>query len=296
MKHPIIVGTDMTVASDDALVRAEALATRDSVELTVVHAVSPLLLAVGEHAEHFARLREQVEQRITAITGRPRNAYNVVIERGLPHAVLARLAVANDALLVVGAHMHHGLGHALLKDVSERVLERARGPVLVTKPGGESGPVLVAVEPPFEFSESLGAAIQEARATGSHLAVLHCVDTGLLHTLAADLINGGAHATRPLGLKAVIPEARHALQAEFARRRIRAEIWLLEGAVDSLIPAVARRTRPRLIVIGSGHGKRSLETTNAVLRHTHCSMLVVDSGSALDRYSALGAGDIDPPN
>ncbi|HKO54137.1 MAG TPA: universal stress protein [Polyangiaceae bacterium] len=296
MKHPIIVGTDMTVASDDALLRAEALATRDSVELTVAHAVSPLLLAVGEHAEHFARLREQVEQRTTAITGRPRNAYHVVIERGLPHAVLARLAAANDALLVVGAHRHHGLGHALLKDVSERVVERARGPVLVTKPGGESGAVLVAVEPPFEFSESLDAAIQEARATGSDLAVLRCVDTGLLHTRAADLINGGAYARRPLGLKAVIPEARHALQAEFTRRRIRAEIWLFEGAVHSLISDVARRTRPRLIVIGSGHGKRSLEATNAVLRHAPCSVLVVDNRSALDRYSALGARDVDPPN
>ena len=296
MKHPIIVGTDMTPASDDALMRAEARATRDSVDLTVVHAVSPLLWAVGDHAEHFARLREQVEQRTTAITGRPRNAYHVVIERGLPHVVLARLAIANDALLVVGAHMHHGLGHALLKDVSERVVERARGPVLVTKPGSDSGRVLVAVEPPFEFSESLDAAIQEARATGSELAVLHCVDTGLLQTLAADLINGGAYAARPLGLKAVIPEARHALRAEFARRRIRAELWLFEGTVHSLISDVARRTRPRLVVIGSGHGKRSLDSTNAVLRHAPCSVLVVDSRAALDRDSTFGAGDLDPPN
>jgi len=158
----------------------------------VVHAVSPLLLAFGEHAEHFARLRRQVEQRTTAITGRPRNAYNVVIERGLPHALLARLALANDALLVIGAHMHHGLGHALLKDVTERVVERACGPVLVTKPGADAGPVLVAVEPPFESSASLDLAVEEARATGAELAVLHCVDSGRLHMLPADLLNGAA--------------------------------------------------------------------------------------------------------
>src|SRR4051812_15738431 len=291
MIHPIVVGTDMTTASDDSLVRAEALATRDSAELTVVHAVSPLLWAVGDHTEHFARLREQIEQRVTAVTGRPRNAYRVLIERGLPHAVLARVAISNDALLVVGTHMHHGLGHAFLKDVTERVLERTRGPVLVTKPGADSGPILVAVDRPFELSEALGAGIEEARATGSRLTALHCVDTGLIHTLAADLINGGAYAALPLGLGAPIPEAARALRAELARRQTSAEVAILEGAAPTLIADFALRVHARLIVVGSGHGKRSLDVTNAVLRHAPCSVLVVDSRSALDRDATVDAGE-----
>jgi len=294
MRQPIVVGTDMTRASDDALLRAEMLATRDSVELTVVHAISPLLWAVGDHAEHFARLRDQIEQRITSVTGRPRSAYSVLIERGLPHAVLARLAIAQDALLVVGSHMHHGLGHALVRDVSERVIERARGPVLVTTPGAESGQVLVAVDRPFELSEPLDAGIEEARATGSQLAILHCVQTGLLHMLAADLNNGGADAQRPLGMDAPLPEARRALRAELARRRVSAQVSVFEGAPHPLLMNIARRIRTRLIVIGSGHCKRSLDVTNAVLRHAPCSVLVVDCRSAFDRDTALGAADIAP--
>ena len=288
MKHPIIVGTDLTETSDEALVRAEALATRDSVALTVVHAVSPLLWGIGNHVEHFVRVREQVKLRVTAVTGRPRGAYRVIIERGLAHAVLARLAIAEDALLVVGSHMHHGLGHALLKDVSERVVERARGPVLVTRSGTNAGCVLVAVDQPFDLSEPLQAGIQEARTTGSQLTALHCVETGFMYSLAADVFNGGAYAQRPMGLESPLPEIRHALRAELTRHQVTAQIFVTEGEAQVLIPRVAERLRARLIVVGSGHGKRSLETTNAVLRHAPCSVLVVDSvsASALDRSAA----------
>jgi len=177
------------------------------------------------------------------------------------------------------------------KDVTERVLERTRGPVLVTKPGADSGPILVAVDRPFELSEALGAGIEEARATGSRLTALHCVDTGLIHTLAADLINGGAYAALPLGLGAPIPEAARGLRAELARRQTSAEVAILEGAAPTLIADFALRVHARLIVVGSGHGKRSLDVTNAVLRHAPCSVLVVDSRSALDRDATVDAGE-----
>ena len=112
MKYPIVVGTDLTHASDDALVQAEARASRDGVRLTVVHAMSPLLWGAANDVDYVARLRELVEQQVAALTGRSRGEYEVVIERGLAHAVLARSAVSQQALLVVGSHMHHGVGHA----------------------------------------------------------------------------------------------------------------------------------------------------------------------------------------
>ena len=290
MKHPIIVGTDLSETSDDALRRAEGLATRHSVPLTVVHAVSPFW-SIGSQSEHTARLRQQVEARVTTVTGRPPGAYRVIVERGLAHAVLARLAIAEDALLVVGAHMHHGVGHALLKDVTERVVERARGPVFITRPGSNTGCVLVAIDRPFDRSEPLQAGIDEVAMTGSELTVLHCVETGFIHTLAADVINGGAYAQHPLGLVSPLTEARQALRAELARQHLAAQIFAVEGEAQLLIPRMAERLNARLIVVGSGHGKRSLDITNAVLRHAPCSVLVVDSASAsaLDRDAALSS-------
>lgn len=283
MKHPIIVGTDLTEASDDTLVQAEVLATRDSATLTVVHAISPLLWR--DQGEQLARIRQQIAQRVSLLTRRPPELFDVVVERGLAHAVLARLAIAHDALLVVGAHMHHGIAHALLRDVTERVVARARGPVLVTQPANRAGQVLVPVDRPFESSEPLLTAIDEARARRAKLTVLHCVDTGFIRTLACDLANGGAYAREPLGLNAPLAEARSALGAELKRRNVRADVLVAEGEAQALIPRLARGARAGLIVVGSGHGKGSLQITNAVLRHAPCSVLVVDStrASALDR-------------
>lgn len=282
MKLPIIVGTDLTEGSDDALLQAEARATRDRVPLTVVHAMSPLLWSKLNDQEQVEHLEELIRQQFTALTGRRENEYQVLVERGLAHTVLASLAVAQDALLVVGTHMHHGLGHALLRDVTERVLERARSPVLVTRPSRGSQRVLVAVDHPFETSASLDAAIDEARSSNSKLTAIHAVNTGFMHTLVADVINGGAYADHPLGQRTRLLEARHALRAELRRRRIEADLYVIEGEGASLIPQLAARIDADLVVVGTTHragGTPSI--TSAVLRHSPCSVLVVDEGSAL---------------
>src|SRR4051812_24864868 len=138
MKFPIVVGTDLTAASDEALIQAEARARRDRVPLTVVHAYPPLLWETTNDAEALLRAKETLQAQFLALTGRAADGYEALVERGLAHLVLARIAISQQALLVVGSHMHHGVGHALLRDVTERVVERTRGPVLVTRPRIES--------------------------------------------------------------------------------------------------------------------------------------------------------------
>ena len=282
MRYPIVVGTDLTESSDDALIQAEARATRDEVPLTVVHAMSPLLWSGTNDADHVERLRELIERQFTALTGRRQNEYEVLVERGLAHAVLARLAVAQQALLVVGSHMHHGIGHALLRDVTERVVERARGPVLVTRPGSTSARILVAVDQPFSTSAALDAAIDEARSSDSKLTAIHAIDTGFVQTLAVDLLNGGAYADRPLGLHSRVVEARQALRAELRRRHIDADVYVVEGDARSLVPQLAARIDAELVVVGTAHRPGSTPPiTTAILRHAPCSVLVVDEGAAL---------------
>jgi len=291
MKHSVIVGTDLSAAADEAIVRAESRARLDSADLTVVHVVSPLLWGSGIRAQQLSDLQQRVAQRVATLTGRSAGTYRIIVERGLPHAVLARIAVADNALLVVGAHMHHGLGHALLKDITERVIERARGPVLIARARNGVGPVVAAVDRPFELSASLDAGIEEARITGRDLVVLHCIDPGFLHTLAADLVNGGAYAQRPLGLEPAARAIRRELRAELARRRVDGCILVQEGTVDSLAPDIASRTRASLMVVGSGHRKQSLHVTTNIWRHAPCSVLVVDSAcaSGLDRRDPVAA-------
>jgi nucleotide-binding universal stress UspA family protein len=280
MKYPIIVGTDMTEASDDALVQAEARATRDGAMLTVVHAMSPLVWGGSNENEAIERLRQAVRGRVTFLTGRPEDAYDVIVERGLAHSVLARHAISQHALLIVGSHMHHGVGHALLRDVTERVVQRARGPVLVTRPSPASDRILVAVERPFNACPALDVAIREARVSGAKLAVLHSIHMGFIQTVATDLLNGGVYADHPLGLGTLLTEARQALRAELWRRAVDADVYVVEGEPAHLISEMAERQNAELVVVGTAHRPAATPpVTTAVLRHAPCSVLIVDDDS-----------------
>jgi nucleotide-binding universal stress UspA family protein len=86
----------------------------------------------GPANDAAAHAKELIRRELSALTGRSRGGYDVIVERGLAHLLLARIAISQNALLVVGSHMHHRIGHAFLRDVTERVVERARGPVLVS--------------------------------------------------------------------------------------------------------------------------------------------------------------------
>jgi nucleotide-binding universal stress UspA family protein len=283
MKLPIVVGTDLTAASHDALIEAEVRASRDAVPLTVVHAQTPLPWGPANDAEAAGRAQQLIRQQVTALTGRPVHRYRVVVERGLAHLVLARIAISQNALLVVGSHVHHGVGHAFLRDVTERVVERARGPVLVAKPRIASDRILVAVDRPFHLSAALALAVDEARSTGSKLTVLYCVDTGFIATLAADLINGGAYAERPLRQHSPITEARQALNGELRRRQVEADLYVVEGVARQLIPEIATQAHVGLVVVGTAHRLGAPpRVTTSVLRHAPCSVLVADEVAALE--------------
>jgi nucleotide-binding universal stress UspA family protein len=277
MKYPIVVGTDMTEAADHALRQADARATRDDAWLTVVHAVSPLFWGGAHDSDAFERLRRAIARHVTALTGRSEKEYEVIVERGQAHSVLARVSIAQHALLIVGGHMHHGVGHALLRDLTERVVQRARGPVLVTRPCSASDRILVAVDRPFSPSIALDVAVHEARASGSKLTVLHCLHTGFIQTVANDLVSGGAHAD---GRGLAMSEARLALKAELRRRGVDADLYVVEAEPGQMIAEMAERQNAELLIVGTAHRHTATpHVTTAVLRHAPCSILVVDEDS-----------------
>jgi nucleotide-binding universal stress UspA family protein len=253
--------------------------------------MSPLLWGAVNDADHVERLRGLIRQQFGSLTGRREDEYEVLVERGFAHAVLARLAVARGALLVVGSHMHHGVGHALLRDVTERVVERTRGPVLVTRPCKASDRILVAIDRSFSTSVALDVALDEARSSESKLTVLHAIDTGFMQTLATDLLNGGAYADRPLGQGLRVDEARMELRTELRRRHAAADVYVAEGEAEWLVPQIAARIDAEVVVVGTAHRPaRTPHVTTAVLRHAPCSVLIVDDGSLSATHSSLQLG------
>jgi nucleotide-binding universal stress UspA family protein len=274
MIRPVVVGTDLTHASDEAILQGEARACRDGSPLTIVHATSPVPWLNGTEPQETAQLRDLVPEQVYRLTGRSTSHYSIVVERGLAHSVLERVANAQRALLVVGARATDKLGHTRLEDVAERVVLHARGAVLVARKHPTSGRVLVAVDQPFSGSDVLAVSAEEARRRASRLTVLHCVNRGFLETLGADLLGDGAFTTNPLRVS--FTAAYQALRAELRRRDIDADLRVVDGGPEVVIAKLARDWRAELLILGcSQRLMRTCRVTRTLVRRTDCSVLVV---------------------
>ncbi|HEY2409240.1 MAG TPA: universal stress protein [Polyangiaceae bacterium] len=292
MRYPIIAATDLSEASNDTLIQAEGRARRDGTPFTVVHVLPRPRWRVVNDSEALEQTRANIERHVCALTGRAPSEFEVIVERGVPHIVLARIAGARHGLLVVANHPQHGLAHALTGDVTERTVARANCPVLITRPRTNSGRVLVAVARAQASLAVLDAAAEEAFSSKATLVVLHCLDTGFIELLAADLINGGPYAAHPLSARSLVLEARDQLAAELRDKGVNYELHVVEGSPQVRIPEFAARTRAELIVLGSSHPPASLpRVTLAVLRHAPCSVLIVDqTDNPLERQAPLRVG------
>jgi nucleotide-binding universal stress UspA family protein len=136
---------DFSDASRAAMEVAADLAARTGASLTLLHAypvpgytfpdgsvvASPRMLQ--ELAEQSARHLGEWKTRAEALGARTVNAETVV---GEPAAeIVAWARERKTDLLVLGTHGRTGLEHALMGSVAERVVRRARCPVLTVHPG-----------------------------------------------------------------------------------------------------------------------------------------------------------------
>ncbi len=138
---------DFSEASRAAMEVAADLARRFGAQLTLLHAypvpgytfpdgsvvASPRMMQeLADQAErHLATWRADAEQ----IVGGPRVAVEKAV--GEPAAEIVAFAKrASTDLLVLGTHGRTGLEHALMGSVAERVVRKARCPVLTVRPPG----------------------------------------------------------------------------------------------------------------------------------------------------------------
>ncbi|HEX3695342.1 MAG TPA: universal stress protein [Polyangia bacterium] len=137
----ILVPLDFSASSDEALSTAIAFARAFSARLELVHVIVepiyplPAPLEVVTLPVDIERIYAEVEKQITFALGRVREAGvsgDKVILNGRPHVEIVSHAekIAAD-LIVIGSHGRSGFSHALLGSVAERVVHRARCPVLV---------------------------------------------------------------------------------------------------------------------------------------------------------------------
>jgi len=279
MRTCIVVGTDFTAGADAALICADRRARSGDARLVVVHATPPALWRAGEIEQHVQSARHQIEERMALLTKRTPRDYEVVVEHGLPHLVLARIAALKSALLIVGSKRRRSESHARLRDVGERILRLGYSPLLIAREASACGRILVALDRPIYLSagDSLPRASEEQRLTGARMVVLHCLNDGFLETLVTDLVNGGAYAHEPLGRCSEVADAYHALDAEVRRYGLKAETRVLQGPPERLIPSVASELGADLIIVGPGRHPATSAALAAVVHDAPCSVLVLDA-------------------
>lgn len=141
----VVVGTDLSPASMEAVRHACQLAHQFGARLHVVHvAMLPFVDYMEQVQTDFSQTIEQCEQQHVEVARRqlqdvdtsPMNPDQVtrVIEQGIPVERLQHYASTHGAdLLVLGTHGYSGLRHALLGSTAERLVRESRCPVLTIR-------------------------------------------------------------------------------------------------------------------------------------------------------------------
>lgn len=155
----ILVATDFSDLSAEAMLFAQSLAETYTAELLLLHVVddAPVLafhtmeLTTDVVVEDTtAGAEKQLEHFVKDHDVRSAHGLRLLIRRGNPHEEITRLAREERAsLIVMATHGRTGLAHVLLGSVAEKVVQHSSIPVLTIKPTtlGELAPKPAKEEP-----------------------------------------------------------------------------------------------------------------------------------------------------
>jgi len=285
----ILVESDLTKSSDEAIREADRRARDAGVGLVVCHVLPALLQArpLFPHlrqedraaAEELAkRAADALHEQVLRVLGPEVRMPELRLEAGTRHSVVLQLADEIGASLIVLASTAKR-EHARLGSAGERVARHAQCPVLIASL--RRGRVVVAAT---DFSDPALPAVrlgeEEAIRDGRELVIVHAID---LHSFRLGLPEIVSASTIERVMEQQRAEAQERLDALAKTLRRPARLLLREGPAADEIVAVAKEVRAGLLVLGTrGHSAlRRLalgSVAESVLRRAPCSTLVVRLG------------------
>ncbi len=295
LRH-VLVTTDLSQASEPALIAAAALARAHSARLTLLHVLNAGSLA-GSSPQRSAvqRLkvawREEVTPRLELLAER--------LLAGAPHEVaiaeaaavpegVCRFAAAHAVdLLVIATNGRTGIRRWVLGSVTEAVLQTAPCEVLVVRSEAQNNPLqtLGRILVPTDFSEGAEAAVERAislaRCSSAEIHLLHSYAIARTETLRS-------HAQRMLQSQKGRVEA----QGVPVRVHLSPEV-----PVRAILDASAQ-LQVELIVIGT-RGRRELprlfsrSVVDPVVRMASCAVLTVKTGDVEAKAAGAEADPIE---
>jgi nucleotide-binding universal stress UspA family protein len=285
---PVLVGTDLSEGADEAVLQADAWARRTGQPLLVAHAFpDPLMLAstfppgagavLADAPGIEQRATEAVRRRVTKLTRRNADDYEVVVEPGTGHALLLSLAERRPVdPIVVGATGHGLVGRMLFGSTADHVVRHAPTSVLIARRSAGSGVVMVATDLSDAGLAAIHAALIEARRRQAKLVVVHAIATAFAEL--APLEPSLATWDRAT-LDALHERARSGIEAQLAACQAEGEALVVEGRAAAAIAQAARERGADLVCVAT-HGRTGLarlalgSVAAAVARKTPCSVLV----------------------
>jgi glycine betaine transporter len=133
----ILMATDFSVGSDEALDRAIELAKRSGATLEIVHVVEvaeELPFGATYFDSDYGSFYANVDQQLSVRAERAARAgiacTTKIIEGSAAVDILNRARELAADLIVVGTHGRTGLAHIVLGSVAERIVRRSSCPVL----------------------------------------------------------------------------------------------------------------------------------------------------------------------
>lgn len=133
----ILVATDFSTASDEALDRAIGLAQRSGATLEILHVVElaeeiPFGATAfdSDYGVFYANVDRQLSVRADRSTRAGVPCETKIIEGSAAVEISRRAREIGADLIVVGTHGRTGLAHVVLGSVAERIVRHATCPVL----------------------------------------------------------------------------------------------------------------------------------------------------------------------
>ena len=294
----ILVATDLSRPADEAIRQAHDWSTRLGAELVVCHVIPTHHRANPLFPQRNAsdaistvdlerRVSELVQARVTEQTGRPAEAFRLVLDVGKPEAGILEAAAAwNVDVIAIGSRGDTGIARILLGSVSERIVRYAPCSVLVARPFSKQGTVLAATDLSDASYPAIKAGAEQARLRGAKLVVLHNLD---LWPPPVSSVTAGLGAAGVPTDPSVLEEQRSAalqrLAKILAELRIEATCRVSHGPPDAEIIRAVDEIEPELLVIGT-HGRTGLSrlalgsVAERVVETANCSVLVVRQGAS----------------
>ena len=286
LRGPVLVGTDLSPAADEALRQGARLARELTSKLFVCHVVPELIPDGSVFAEFrranlnvedsvVAKARAAVEAQVNTVLGAG-TTVDVILESGTPHVGLLTQADKTGAGVVV----------ATPGSVALDVARHASTAVLIARPSPD-GPVVGATDFSDPSLPALHAAAAEARRRGSALHLLHAFEIGLF-TLgqapaAAMPYLAGSSAIALEGLDNLRALAKQRLEDTLREVDLPGDTVVNAGFARDVIVRYAESVNAEVVVVGT-HGRSGLarltlgSTAASVIESAPCSVLVVRLG------------------